>query len=98
MGLRRRVDGRRTAYAHRTPMITVRFLAGPDVEADERAHPGALAAAVLRAHVEADLAADACGDDSDVRHPCREINARACCRRVGSAARETLKIATATRK
>ena len=69
-----------------------------DLKADERSDPCALAAAVLRAHVEADLAADACGDDSDVRHPCREINARACCRRVGSAARETLKIATATRK
>ena len=77
MGLRRRVDGRRTAYAHRTPMITVRFLAGPDVEADERSDPGALAAAFVRTHVEADAAADACGDDPDVRHPCREINARA---------------------
>ena len=58
-------------------MITVRFLAGPDVEADERSDPGALAATELRAHVKADASADACGDDSDVRHPCREINARA---------------------
>ena len=48
-------------------MITVRFLAGPDVEADERSDPGALAAALVRTHVEADAAADACGDDTYLR-------------------------------
>ena len=58
-------------------MITVRFLAGPDVEADERSDPGALAAAFVRTHVAADSSADACGDDSDVRRPCRKSYARA---------------------
>ena len=58
-------------------MITVRFRAGADEQTDERTHPCALAAAELRAHVKAYASADACGDDSDVRHPCREINARA---------------------
>ena len=48
-------------------MITVRFLAGSDVEADGRTRAGALAAAFVRTHVEADASADACGDDSYLR-------------------------------
>ncbi len=40
-------------------MITVRFLAGPDVEADGRTRAGALAAAFVRTHVEADGRPDA---------------------------------------
>ena len=48
-------------------MITVRFLAGPDVEADGRTRAGALAAAFVHTHVEAHASADACGDDTYLR-------------------------------
>ena len=58
------------ARRHTGRLVTVRFLAGSDEQTDGRTRAGALAAAVLRAHVKTYASADACGDDSDVRRQC----------------------------